>query len=114
MSISSASDTFSSMKPPVSVALDLRGPVCGAVDGVAGVAAAGWGCAGGAGGAPCCAEATHIPHQAASIAAVMTLPDLTAYSFSVVRLAALFFCWSSQILRSSSFSSVFLRTQVRK
>src|SRR5271165_6128874 len=114
MSISSASDTFSSMKPPVSFALDRRGPVCGVVDDVAGLAAAGWGRPGaGAGGAFCCAEATHIPHHAASIAAVMTLPDLTAYSLSVVRLAVLFFCCSSQILCSVSFSSVFLRTQVR-
>ena len=84
---------------------------------MAGPAAAGWGCALERGrrgerrfAAP---RLPHIPHQAASIAAVMTLLDFTAYSFSAVRLAALFFCWRSQILCSVSFSSVFLRTHVR-
>src|ERR1019366_1626162 len=115
MSISSASDTFSSMKPPVSLRADRRGPVCGVVDGVAGLAAAGWGrCGLGGGDMFCCAEATRVQHHAASIAAAKTLPDLTAYSFSAVRLALLFFCWRSQIPCSVSFSSIFLWTHLRK
>src|ERR1035438_9013487 len=142
MSISSASDTFSSMKPPASPPVDRGGPVCGVVAGAAGGAAGGGGlgggaggavfCAGGgppagapggaagrgglgggAGGAFCCAEATQVQHHAVSVAAAKTLLDLTAYSFSAVRLAVLFFCRRSQTFCSVSFNSVFLRTHVR-
>src|ERR1039458_146134 len=117
MSISSASDTFSSMKPPASPPVDRGGPVCGVVAGAAGGAAGGGGPGGGggggAGGAFCCAEATQVPHHAVSAAAAKTLLDLTAYSFSAVRLAVPFFCRRSQTFCSVSFNSVFLRTHVR-
>src|ERR1017187_9290507 len=113
MSISSASDTFSSMKPPASPPVDRAGPICGVVAGAAGGAAGAGGLGGGAGGAFCCAEATQVPHHAVSAAAAKTLLDLTAYSFSAVRLAVLFFCRRSQTFCSVSFNSVFLRTHVR-
>src|ERR1017187_2145976 len=114
MSISSASDTFSSMKPPASPPVDRGGPVCGVVAGAAGGGAAGaGGLGGGAGGAFCCAEATQVPHHAVSVATAKTLLDLTAYSFSAVWLAGLFFCRISQTFCSVSFNSVFLRTHVR-
>src|ERR1022692_3070001 len=73
MSISSASDTFSSMKPPASPPIDRAGPVCGVVAGAAGGAAGAGGLGGGAGGAVCCAEATQVPHHAVSAAAAKTL-----------------------------------------
>src|ERR1039457_3183935 len=113
MSISSASDTFSSMKPPASPPVDRAGPVCGVVAGAAGGAAGAGGLGGGAGGAFCCAEATQVPHHAVSAAAAKTLLDLTTYSISTVRLAVLFFCRRSQTFCSVSCNSVFLRTHVR-
>src|ERR1039457_2993090 len=113
MSISSASDTFSSMKPPASPPVDRGGPVCGVVAGAAGGAAGAGGLGGGAGGGVCWGGATQVPHHAVSAAAAKTLLDLTAYSFSAVRLAVLFFCRRSQTFCSVSFNSVFLRTHVR-
>src|SRR5580658_3976817 len=114
MSISSVSDTFSSMKPPVSLMAARREPVCGAVDGVAGFAGVGWlRCGLGGGEIFCCAGATHTAHHSASMAAAKTLLDLTIYSLSAARPAVPFFRWRSQMLCSLSFSSVFLRTQMR-